>query len=150
MEEVLVETLVIRRFAKLGGMDDIPDGATILSFCHLLEMHGRAKKIFKQVNMHLQRKSQGQRLGTIVDASSSTNSADGERDPEMHQVRKENQLLFGMKAHSGSTMYRGWCAAWNAQRQICWTCRRRTGFCTQERMWGPEMVATKASPSAMS
>lgn len=46
------------------------------------------------------------REGTIVDASiisappSTKNKAD-EREPEMHQTKKDNQWLFGMKAHIG-------------------------------------------------
>lgn len=44
--------------------------------------------------------------GTIVDATiiaapSSTKNAEGERDPEMHQVKKGNEWHFGMKAHVG-------------------------------------------------
>lgn len=44
--------------------------------------------------------------GSIVDASiihapSSTKNAKGERDAEMHQVKKGNQWYFGMKVHAG-------------------------------------------------
>ena len=44
--------------------------------------------------------------GTIVDASiieapSSTKNRTGQRDPEMHQVKKGNQYYFGMKLHIG-------------------------------------------------
>ena len=47
------------------------------------------------------------RTGTVVDATlisapSSTKNAEGERDPEMHQVKKGNQWYFGMKAHIGA------------------------------------------------
>jgi IS5 family transposase len=46
------------------------------------------------------------RTGTMVDATlisapSSTKNAEGERDPEMHQVKKGNQWYFGMKALQG-------------------------------------------------
>ncbi|MFZ5463597.1 MAG: IS5 family transposase [Pseudomonadota bacterium] len=106
MEEALVDTPVMRRFAQLGGLDDIPDETTILNFRRLLETHGLAEKLFAQVNAHLQRKGLSLRSGTIVDATiinapSSTKNADGERDPEMHQTRKGNQWYFGMKAHIG-------------------------------------------------
>jgi transposase, IS5 family len=37
----------------------------------------------------------------IFAAPSSTKNARGERDPEMHQVKKGNQWHFGMKAHVG-------------------------------------------------
>lgn len=106
MEEALIDTAVMRRFAQIGGMDDVPDETTILNFRRLLETHGLAEKIFKQVNAHLQRKGLSLRSGTIVDATiinapSSTKNADGERDPEMHQAKKGNQWFFGMKAHIG-------------------------------------------------
>jgi IS5 family transposase len=106
MEEALVDTPVMRRFAQLGGLDDIPDETTILNFRRLLETNGLAEKMFKQVNAHLQRKGLSLRSGTIVDATiinapSSTKNADGERDPEMHQAKKGNQWFFGMKAHIG-------------------------------------------------
>ncbi|HXF46354.1 MAG TPA: IS5 family transposase [Burkholderiaceae bacterium] len=106
MEEALVDTPVMRRFAQLGGLDAIPDETTILNFRRLLETHGLAEKLFKQVNAHLQRKGLSLRSGTIVDATiidapSSTKNQDGERDPEMHQTRKGNQWFFGMKAHIG-------------------------------------------------
>jgi transposase, IS5 family len=38
---------------------------------------------------------------TIINASSSTKNASGERDPEMHQTKKGNQWFFGMKGHVG-------------------------------------------------
>jgi IS5 family transposase len=38
---------------------------------------------------------------TIVAAPSSTKNKDQKRDPEMHQVKKDNQWHFGMKAHVG-------------------------------------------------
>jgi IS5 family transposase len=44
--------------------------------------------------------------GTIVDATliaapCSTKNKQGERDPEMHQTKKDNQWYFGMKVHIG-------------------------------------------------
>lgn len=106
MEESLYDTAVMRRFAGLGGLDDIPDETTILNFRRLLETHDLARELFERVNAHLARKGQSLRAGTIVDATiiaapSSTKNADGERDPEMHQTKKGNQWHFGMKAHIG-------------------------------------------------
>jgi IS5 family transposase len=106
MEEALYDTPVMRRFAQLGGLADIPDETTILNFRRLLETHGLAEKLFKQVNAHLQRKGLSLRSGTIVDATiisapSSTKNRSGERDPEMHQAKKGEQWFFGMKAHIG-------------------------------------------------
>jgi len=106
MEEALVDTPVMRRFARIGGLDAIPDETTILNFRRLLETHGLAGKLFKQVNAHLQRKGLSLRSGTIVDATiiaapSSTKNREGERDPQMRQTKKGNQWFFGMKAHIG-------------------------------------------------
>jgi IS5 family transposase len=106
MEEALYDTPVMRRFAQLGGLADIPDETTILHFRRLLETHGLAKKILAKVNAHLGRKGLSLRGGTIVDATiiaapSSTKNREGERDPEMRQTRKGNQWHFGMKAHIG-------------------------------------------------
>lgn len=75
MEEARVDTPVMRRFVRLGGLDDIPDETTILNFRRVLEPHGLAEKIFKQVNAHLQRKGLSSRSGMIVDATSSTRRA---------------------------------------------------------------------------
>ncbi|WP_374603501.1 IS5 family transposase [Arenimonas sp.] len=106
MEEALYDTPVMRRFAQLGGLADIPDETTILNFRRLLERHGLARKILAKVNAHLSRQGLSLRDGTIVDATiiaapSSTKNQDGERDPEMCQTKKGNQWHFGMKAHIG-------------------------------------------------
>ena len=106
MEETLHDTPVMRRFARLSGLDNVPDETTILNFRRLLETHDLSAKIFEAVNAHLSRKGQSLRAGTIVDATiiaapSSTKNKEGERDPEMHQTKKGNQWHFGMKAHIG-------------------------------------------------
>ena len=106
MEEALYDTAVLRQFARLSGLDAIPDETTILNFRRLLETHDLAGKIFERVNAHLSRKGQSLRAGTIVDATiiaapSSTKNKDGQRDPAMHQTKKGHQWHFGMKAHIG-------------------------------------------------
>jgi len=70
------------------------------------------------------------RTGTVVDATlisapSSTNNAEGERDPEMHQVKKGNQWYFGMKRTSAWMPPRAWCTQWwapqpNGRHQRRW------------------------------
>ncbi|MCS3810191.1 IS5 family transposase [Xanthomonas arboricola] len=84
MEEALHEIPTLRRFAQLGGLDDIPDETTILNFRRLLETHGLAARMLDAVNAHLARKGQSLRSGTIVDATliaapSSTKNADHAR-----------------------------------------------------------------------
>ena len=44
---------------------------------------------------------------TIIHAPSSTKNAKGERDPEMHQTKKDNQWYFGMKIHIGADVDSG-------------------------------------------
>lgn len=112
MEEALHEIASMRLFARLSGLDVIPDETTILKFRRLLEKHGLAAKMLEAVNAHLARKGQSLRAGTIVDATiihapSSTKNADKARDPEMHQTRKGNQWYFGMKAHIGVDEFSG-------------------------------------------
>jgi len=112
MEEALHEIPILRRFAQLGGLDNVPDETTILNFRRLLETHGLAARMLEAVNAHLARKGQSLRSGTIVDATliaapSSTKNADNARDPEMHQTKKGNQWYFGMKAHIGVDEFSG-------------------------------------------
>ncbi|MFC7520657.1 IS5 family transposase [Xanthomonas populi] len=106
MEEALHEIPTLRRFAQLGGLDNVPDETTILNFRRLLETHGLTARMLDAVNAYLARKGQRLRSGTIVDATliaapSSTKNADHARDPEMHQTKKGKQYDFGMKAHIG-------------------------------------------------
>lgn len=106
MEDALYEIESMRRFAGLRLSDRLPDETTILNFRHLLEKHDLGKKLFKEVNRHLEAQGLILREGSIVDATiisapSSTKNESGERDPEMHQTRKGNQWFFGMKMHIG-------------------------------------------------
>lgn len=106
-EDALYESAVLRRFAGVDlGRAPAPDESTILQFRHMLERHELGGAILDAVNRYLD--SRGIRIttGTIVDATiihapCSTKNRSGERDPEMHQVRKGNQWYFGLKAHIG-------------------------------------------------
>jgi transposase, IS5 family len=105
MEDALYEIESMRRFAGLR-LDRIPDETTILNFRHLLERHELGKKLFKRINRHLQENGLLLREGSIIDATiiaapTSTKNCEGERDPEMHQVKKGNEWHFGMKMHIG-------------------------------------------------
>jgi IS5 family transposase len=77
-----------------------------LRFRHLLEEHDLSPKILEVINAKLAAHGLLLKTGTVVDATlisapSSTKNKTGERDPEMHQVKKGNQWHFGMKAHIG-------------------------------------------------
>ena len=104
MGDLLCEAESVRRFVGLRLTDPLPDESTILHFRHLLEEHRLGQGLFAEINAHLE--SRGLREGTIVDATiieapSSTKNQAGQRDPEMHQVKKGNQWHFGMKLHIG-------------------------------------------------
>jgi IS5 family transposase len=107
VEDALYDSNAMRHFVGIDlGREPVPDETTVCKFRHLLERHGLGAKIFACVNGYLE--SRGVRLGTgtivdatLIEAPSSTRNSKGERDPEMHQVRKGNQWHFGMKAHIG-------------------------------------------------
>lgn len=106
MEEALFDVPLYREFAGLVGMSRLPDRVSILRFRHLLEEHRLAEQFLQVVNAHLSDAGLLLKEGTMVDATliaapSSTKNQRGERDPEMHQVKKGNQWHFGMKAHIG-------------------------------------------------
>lgn len=96
MEEALFDVPLYREFAGLGGMSRLPDRVSILRFRHLLEEHRLAEQFLQVVNAHLAQAGLMLKEGTVVDATliaapSSTKNQGGERDPEMHQVKKGNQ-----------------------------------------------------------
>jgi transposase, IS5 family len=107
VEEALYDSLAMRGFVGIDlGREPVPDETTVCKFRHLLEQHGLGQQIFARVNGYLAEHGLKIGTGTIVDATilhapSSTKNAAGERDPEMHQVRKGNQWYFGMKAQVG-------------------------------------------------
>jgi IS5 family transposase len=106
MEEALYENAPMRSFALLSLNRPIPDETTILNFRRLLEDNELAPEVFARISAYLTRKGLMLKRGGIVDATiiaapSSTQNADGERDPEMCQTKKGNQWHFGMKAHIG-------------------------------------------------
>jgi len=106
MEDALYEIESMRRFAGLRLSEPLPDETTILNFRRFLERHKLGKKLFEEINRHLDEHGLKMREGSIVDASiiaapSSTKNKEKKRDPEMHQTRKGNQWHFGMKLHIG-------------------------------------------------
>ena len=105
-EEALFEMSIYRDFVGLSGTDRIPDRVSLLRFRHLLEEHDLSPRILQIINDKLSAQGLLLKAGTVVDATliaapSSTKNKDGERDPQMHQVKKGNQWHFGMKAHIG-------------------------------------------------
>ena len=107
VEDALYESPSMRGFGGIDlGREPAPDETTVCKFRHLLERHELGRRIFAQVNGYLEQHGLKIGTGTIVDATllhapSSTDNKSGQRDPEMHQVRKGQQWYFGMKAHVG-------------------------------------------------
>jgi transposase, IS5 family len=108
-EDALYDIEPMRRFAGIELAEDaIPDESTILHFRHLLEQHQLTEAIFAEVRSLLEEKKLLLKAGTIVDATivsapTSTKNAAQERDPEMHQTKKNKQWYFGMKVHVGTS-----------------------------------------------
>ena len=105
-EDALFETGFYRAFVGISGTRRIPDRVSILRFRHLLEEHELSPRILQIINPKLAANGLLLKNGTVVDAAliaapSSTKNSTGERDPEMHPVKKGNQWHFGMKAHIG-------------------------------------------------
>lgn len=107
MEEALHDVSLYCEFARLDpGSVRLPDETTILRFRHLLEENNLSIQLLASINATLATKGLMLKTGTVVDATliaapSSTKNSGGERDPEMHQVKKGKQWHFGMKAHIG-------------------------------------------------
>ena len=107
MEEMLIDSESMRRFAGINLMDDpVPDETTILNFRHLLEKHSLTEQLFRDVGLLLTERGLLLHQGTIVDATiisapPSTKNRDQARDPDMSQTKKRNTWHFGMKAHIG-------------------------------------------------
>jgi IS5 family transposase len=108
LEDAICDSQAMREFVGIDlAREQVPDATTLLKFRRLLEQHELTKAIFEEVNAHLGERGLLMREGTLVDATiiaapSSTKNKDGERDPEMHQVKKGEQWHFGMKAHIGA------------------------------------------------
>ena len=108
LEDAIYDSQAMREFIGIDlAREQVPDATTLLKFRRLLEQHELTKAIFEQVNAHLGERGLLMREGTLVDATiiaapSSTKNQGGERDPEMHQVKKGNEWHFGMKAHIGT------------------------------------------------
>ena len=105
-EETLFETNFCRDFVGISGTQRIPDQVSILRFRHLLEAHYFSPKILQVINAKLSAHGLLLKTGTVVDATliaapSSTKNSSGERDPEMHLVKKGDQWHFVIKVHIG-------------------------------------------------
>ena len=100
MVDALYKIASMRLFAGLALNKPIPDHTTIMNFRHVLERHDLARQMFENVSACLTEAGIIVKKGTLMDATiieapSSTKKKAGERNPEMHQTKKDNQWYFG-------------------------------------------------------
>jgi len=106
LEDTIYDSQAMRGFAgiDLGGTSSVPDATTLLNFRHLLEEHALTKHMLEEVNRHLTERGPLMREGTLVDATiiaapNSTKNKSAQRDPEMHQTKKQPVALRNEGAH---------------------------------------------------
>ena len=101
MEDALIDSGAIRRFAGIDlAQDHSPDATTILACRHSIERHQLAEEIFKTVGQYLREKGLLLREGTVVDATiihapTSTRNEKRERDPQMRQTLEKREETAG-------------------------------------------------------
>ena len=108
VEDAIFDSYAMKSFLGLNfeNGEQVPDATTLCKFRKLLNTHNLQKAIFDQVQDVLKEAGQQVRGGTIVDATiieapNSTKNASGQRDPEMHSVKKGTKWYFGMRLHIG-------------------------------------------------
>ena len=98
----VAEVIDSRAFLKFCGVDSsnqVPDGDALGRFRHILEENSIQKKLFAQVVQRLTEKGLILKKETIVDSTiiespSSAKNKKRERDPDVHQVKKGNNMVF--------------------------------------------------------
>lgn len=108
VEDSVYDSYAMKSFLGLNfdQGEQVPDATTLCKFRKLLSEHDLQKAIFDQVQSVLEKEGKQVRGGTIVDATiieapNSTKNASGQRDPEMHSVKKGTKFYFGMRIHIG-------------------------------------------------
>ncbi len=108
VEDAIYDSYAMKQFMRLdfSSNDQVPDATTLCKFRKLLNDHHVPELLFEEVKNHLAAEGKMVHGGTIVDATiisspDSAKNAKGEKDPEMHTVRKGNKWYFGMRSHIG-------------------------------------------------
>lgn len=107
VEDAIYDSYAMRKFMGLDfATESVPDATTLCKFRKLINDNGLGKRYFAACGEFLEQHGRMMHGGTIVDATiidapSSTKSAEGKRDREMHQTKKGNQWFFGAKLHVG-------------------------------------------------
>jgi len=108
IEDAIYDSYAFKQFMGVDFMDgaQVPDATTLCNFRKLMNESGIAQMLLDSLTQFLDKHGKLMHGGTIVDATlidapSSTKNAKGQRDPEMHQVKKGNQWYFGERLHVG-------------------------------------------------
>lgn len=108
VEDAILDSYAMKSFMGLNFSqgEQVPDATTLCKFRKLLSTHGLQRAIFAQVQTVLEKEGKQVKGGTIVDATiiesaDSRKNASGQRDPEMHSVKKGSKWYFGMRVHIG-------------------------------------------------
>ena len=108
VEDAIYDSYAMKSFLGLNfdRGEQVPDATTLCKFRKLLNEHDLQKAIFDNVQIVLEREGKQVRGGTIVDATiieapNSTKNSSGQRNPEMHSVKKGTKWYFGMRIHIG-------------------------------------------------
>lgn len=111
-EEVLCDSLSMRRFAGLGLADGTPDHSTICRFRALLRAEGLDRALFDEVLAQIDAQGLVLRRGTLMDATlleaaarrpgrAQGLGAKGCIDRDADWMRKGGKAYYGYKAHVG-------------------------------------------------
>ncbi len=114
VEDAIYDSYAMKSFLSLDfdEAEQVPDATTLCKFRKLLNEHHLQKEIFDEVQRVLEKEGKQVKGGSIVDATiieapKSTKNANGEKDPEMHSVKKGTQWYFGMRIHIGADPLHG-------------------------------------------
>ncbi len=98
VEDAIYDSYAMKSFLSLDfdEAEQVPDATTLCKFRKLLNEHHLQKEIFDEVQRVLEKEGKQVKGGSIVDATiiespKSTKNANGEKDPEVHSVKKGTQ-----------------------------------------------------------
>ena len=102
----VIDSRAFSEFCEVESSNQVPDGDTIGRFRNLLIENGVHEKFFAAVVKTLTDRKLILKKGTIVDstfieAPTSTENQEKQRDPDAHSAKKGSTWHFGYKAHIG-------------------------------------------------
>ena len=110
VQDLLYRAESVRRLKGLRLSEPMPDESNILHFRHLLERRRPGQGLFEEFRAHLEGAGddpEGRNHRVRHHHSSPRFYQDlyykskGQREPDIHQVKKGNQYRLGMKLHVG-------------------------------------------------